>query len=546
METQREHLPALRGPGRVRGLVLLAVCLVAAAGCKKASDPKVDAEKPVALVGTDTVTVDDVAKYMQAAGLNRTLASRDSAVEDLIAVQLVKNAAKDQQLTREQEAQKKDWESQLTLGQFRDSVIGKSITVPDSMIQAYYDQRVSEEVKARHILVALGATPTAEEKEAARAKAEEALKKARTGEDFEKLSREYSEPKTAETGGDLGWFGKGDMVPAFERAAFALKPGEISDVVETRFGYHVIKVEDRRRKTLEEVRPEIVKALEAPLKRQAEERYIENMLAQSGLQFREANIDTLVAIFAQDSVGELAAGRAALSIAEWNEGKLTVGDVVELYLGLPKENQAAVKALDSDRMMNALTPLVRNRMLLARAEAAHLKLDPERQKMLDERLEGVIVTEMLRNEVKTGAVVSDSAARAAWTADSTRYAGKTFDQAAPEIRKAILAEKMQRVNSQAGQRELVHQLAKKMEGKIKVERFPDNYELVLALLAPADSAKAAAQGAAAATGQTPPVPAAAPGGPQTPPLPGGVPGGAPTGAGNAPPPAPAGASSGDP
>ena len=157
---------------------------------------------------------------------------------------------------------------------------------------------------------------------------------------------------------------------------------------------------------------------------------------------------------------------------------------MELYRALPKENQAAVKALDSDRMMNALTPLVKNRMLLARAEAAHLKLDPEREKMLAERLEGVAVTEMLRNEVKVGAVVSDSAVRAVWATDSLKYPGKTYEQAAPEIQKALLAEKMQRVNTQAGQRELVHQLAKKMEATVKVERFPDNYELVLAQLAP--------------------------------------------------------------
>jgi parvulin-like peptidyl-prolyl isomerase len=522
---QREHRGGVSTGAsrpRIAGLLLTIAC-VAAAGCNKAADPKSAAAKPVALVGTDTVTVGDVATYMGAANLNRTLAARDSAVEDLIAVQLVKLAAKDEPLTPEQEAQKKDWESQLRLSQFRDSVIAKSVTVPDSVVQAYYDQRVSEEIKARHVLIPLGASPTAEEKEAAHARAEEVLKKARAGDDFEKLSREYSEPKTAEAGGDLGWFGKGDMVPAFERAAFALKPGEISDVVETRFGYHVIKVEDRRRKTLEEAKPDIVRALEGPLKRQAEERYLENMMAESGLQFYEANVDTMVAIFDQDSVGVLPPSREGLPIAKWNEGQLTVGDIVALYHGLPKENQAAVKALDRDRMLKALTPLVRNRMLLSRAEATDLKLDPDRQKMLDERLESVKVTEMLRQQVKKDAVVTDSTIRTAWGKDSTLYAGKTLAEAEPEIREAMMGKTMQRVNSPAGQRELVHEIAKGMEGKVEVRRFPENYELVLAQLAPADSARAAATAEAAAragtgaqpAGVRPGVPNGAPAGPAT-------------------------------
>ncbi len=102
-----------------------------------------------------------------------------------------------------------------------------------------------EGVHARHILVKVPYNADAETRAKARQRIEEPLAKARKGEDFASLAREYSEDASAESGGDLGAFPRGRMVPEFDEAAFKLQAGEISGVVETQYGLHIIKVDER-------------------------------------------------------------------------------------------------------------------------------------------------------------------------------------------------------------------------------------------------------------------------------------------------------------
>ena len=139
------------------------------------------------------------------------------------------------------------------------------VKVTEQEIKEYYNYNINsfkipEKVCARHILFRLKEDATKEETVKVREKAEAVLKKARAGEDFAKLAKEYSEGPTRKNGGDLGCFSKGKMVKPFEEAAFKLKKGEISDLVRTQFGFHIIKVEDiqpAKTKTLDEVRSQI-------------------------------------------------------------------------------------------------------------------------------------------------------------------------------------------------------------------------------------------------------------------------------------------------
>jgi peptidyl-prolyl cis-trans isomerase C len=83
-------------------------------------------------------------------------------------------------------------------------------------------------------------------RQAARVKADDLLAQLKTGASFEEIAKKNSDCPSAPQGGDLGFFAHGQMVPAFDEAAFALKPGEISGVVETQFGYHIIKLEEKK------------------------------------------------------------------------------------------------------------------------------------------------------------------------------------------------------------------------------------------------------------------------------------------------------------
>ncbi len=125
------------------------------------------------------------------------------------------------------------------------------IVIPDAEIERSYNENIEqystpEQVRASHILLKTEGKDDAEVK----AKAEDLLKQARAGADFAALAKKYSEDEgSAKNGGDLDYFGRGRMVPEFDQAVFAMEPGQISDLVKTQYGYHIIKLVDKKPST---------------------------------------------------------------------------------------------------------------------------------------------------------------------------------------------------------------------------------------------------------------------------------------------------------
>ncbi|PLX42768.1 MAG: peptidylprolyl isomerase [Deltaproteobacteria bacterium] len=136
----------------------------------------------------------------------------------------------------------------VILNNYIENVLGKDVEISEEEVKTFYDDNpqyfdVPEKVHASHILIAPEGEGD-EAKAAAKKKAEGLREQIVGGADFAETAKENSTCPSAPNGGDLGTFERGKMVPEFEEAAFALKPGEVSDVVETKFGYHIIKAQE--------------------------------------------------------------------------------------------------------------------------------------------------------------------------------------------------------------------------------------------------------------------------------------------------------------
>jgi peptidyl-prolyl cis-trans isomerase D len=180
--------------------------------------------------------------------------------------------------------------------------ITAGVQVTHDELQAYYDQhrdqyRGAEQVKVSHILIKTplaGPDGKVDEKGVAEAqrRAQDLLKQIRAGANFEELAKKYSEdPGSAKVGGSLGWIGKGRTVPEFEKAAFSLPKGQISDLVKSSYGFHIIRVDDKQDahlKTLDEVKAEIEPILKQQKTHAIAQKQADDLLQQAKTQGLDA------------------------------------------------------------------------------------------------------------------------------------------------------------------------------------------------------------------------------------------------------------------
>lgn len=292
---------------------------------------------------------------------------KDSSVVDEAAIKSYYEKNLDQYMTPEQVSVQY---VELSMADI-ESNLAKNNPPTEKQLREFYESNASkyavpEERKARHILIQVGEGADKATIEAARKKAEDLLAKIKAGASFSELAKKYSDdPGSAQQGGDLGYFARGVMDPAFEKAAFSLKVGEVSEPVRTSFGFHLIKLEairESRAKKFEDVRNELVKAYQ---KDAAERKYydlaekltnlsyetpdsLSEVANQLGLKLKQSSLFTRAGgsgVFANPRVVDAAFSDDVLTQG-YNSEPVDVGENHVVVLRLSQHKEASQLPLD--------------------------------------------------------------------------------------------------------------------------------------------------------------------------------------------------------
>jgi hypothetical protein len=269
----------------------------------------------------------------------------------------------------------KPYLEQTMVVKLRDKVIQYDTVISDDSLRSQFERDQSRtEVRARHILLRLPPDATAAARDSVTRLAQDLQRRAAEGEDFAALARTHSQDGSAQQGGDLGYArreGPNSWVPQFADVAFALQPGQVSNVVETPFGLHVIKVEDRRQPRFEDesamFRTEIVQKRQF----QAESLYVSGLTDPLRLSVQEGAVENAKEILRSPST-ELRGRAASRALVRFDGGSLTAAEFLEVVQGWNPPLRGQVIAAPDEQLRQVLEGIARNMILVAEAERQEL------------------------------------------------------------------------------------------------------------------------------------------------------------------------------
>ncbi len=253
----------------------------------------------------------------------------------------------------------------------RDKVIHFDTAISEADLQKLYaTQGAGTQVRARHILFRLApdATPAQRDSVQKLAASVRAQLTANGGKDFAQLAQKYSaDSASAKQGGELGFFSRGQMVAPFEAAAFKLTPGQISDVVETPYGFHIIQVEEKKQPPYDSVKVQFRQAVIQQRVQDAEQQYMSRLTDPLNIQVTKDAYNVARDV-ARNSDRKLSGRAADRELVTYKGGAVTAGDLLEVLRSLQPQQRTQFASAGDDQLKNVLMGLARNKVLIAEAK----------------------------------------------------------------------------------------------------------------------------------------------------------------------------------
>lgn len=273
---------------------------------------------------------------------------------------------------------------QTLVYRLRDRVINVDTLISDQELREIYEERMpGAQVRARHILLTYPPNATQQQRDSVRALAGELRRRALAGADFAQLARQYSQdPGSAPEGGDLGFFGRGQMVKPFDSAAFALKPGQISDPVESPFGIHVIRLEERRAPEFDQVRASFLEEVKTERILSAESTYIAGLVEPANVQLAKGAVQVARELARQPTV-TLPRRAARRALTKYRGGAFTAQEFLEFVQARPPAFRTRLIAAPDDAVEGLLRDLTRAELLVNEARNLGIQVsEAERDSMM--------------------------------------------------------------------------------------------------------------------------------------------------------------------
>jgi hypothetical protein len=275
------------------------------------------------------------------------------------------------------------WMEQEIVYKLREHVITVDTVMSDDELRALYErEQPNAEVRARHILFRLPGDASPALRDSIMRQAQDIREQAAAGADFSDLAREHSQdPGSAQQGGDLDYFSRGQMVAPFEEAAFALQPGEISEIVESPFGLHIIKVDDRRTPAFEDVADGFRESAVQTRIVEAEEVYVRTLTEPLRIDVQDGAVEVAREL-ARKPFTQLGGRATNRALVRYRGGLLTAGEFRGVIRTWRPEQRMRLASATEDQVDQVLTGLTRNKILVEEAHRQGLAMTPLEQDSL--------------------------------------------------------------------------------------------------------------------------------------------------------------------